>query len=553
MPEDLFAAAGTLEPAYRAMDWAATPLGPVDTWTPTLRSVVGLALHTRYPVSLLWGPEFVQLYNEAYVELIGDKHPQALGRPTQEMFKEAWDIVGPLMESVAAGEGATWVRDALVPLERNGFLEECYFTYSYSPVHAPDGSIEGVLDIASETTREVLTTRRLALLGRLRAQLAALEHPDDLGALVETFLGSGHPDLVRAAIRAPRSAGVVPPDDGLPAAPYADPGAIEEVLLEDGPRGKVAWLPLRAAGAAAGDPSLLVVELSSTLVPGEEYLTFLRLIATALTQTLDRLEALTAERRMAENDRRLSESMQRSLLSRPYDPQHLDIAVRYQPALDEARVGGDWYDSFVVPDGTLTLAIGDVAGHDEAAVAEMAQIRSLLRGIAFTRTEAPGRILTAVDEAMQGLGVESSATALLARVELVSYPDGREVRRLRWSSAGHLPPVLVTPDGRARLLESDPEPLLGVDPGYRRRDSYVLLEDGASVVFYTDGLVERRGVPIDESLLWLRAALSDTQGLDAEALCDHLLGQLTDGDEVEDDIALMVVRTEPVPAKPEPA
>ncbi|GMA86646.1 hypothetical protein GCM10025868_18960 [Angustibacter aerolatus] len=161
-----FAAAGSLREAYERVDWAATSLGPTSSWSPTLLGVLDLLHRTRFPMTLVWGPEGLMLYNEAYVELIEQKHPTALGAPVQEVFPEAWHQVGPLLEQARSGE-AVYLEDALVPLWRQGFLEECYFTFSYSSVHAPDGTVEGVVDVSHETTRHVLDRRRLALLSRL--------------------------------------------------------------------------------------------------------------------------------------------------------------------------------------------------------------------------------------------------------------------------------------------------------------------------------------------------------------------------------------------------
>src|SRR3954454_8112238 len=126
--EALFDAAGSLRGAYAAVDWAATPLGPVDAWTPALCNAVDLALHSRFPITLFWGPEFVLVYNEAYVDLIGEKHPSALGSPARVVFPEAWHTIGPKMQGVLAGGAPVFAVDEPVPLERHGMLEECYFT-----------------------------------------------------------------------------------------------------------------------------------------------------------------------------------------------------------------------------------------------------------------------------------------------------------------------------------------------------------------------------------------------------------------------------------------
>lgn len=116
--DGLFEAAGTLRATYQAVDWAATPLGPVPGWSPTLRATVDVALHTRFPVALLWGPEFVLLYNEAYVELIGHKHPAALGRSARQVFAEVWDVVGPMLASVRSTRRATWTPDLRLLMDR---------------------------------------------------------------------------------------------------------------------------------------------------------------------------------------------------------------------------------------------------------------------------------------------------------------------------------------------------------------------------------------------------------------------------------------------------
>jgi hypothetical protein len=162
----LFDDLGPLAPAYRAVDWAATSLGPVSAWSDTLVSTVSIMLNTHFPVSLMWGPELVMVYNDAFVQLIGDKHPSALGTPAREVFPEAWHVIGPMLGSALAGQ-ASWVEDNHIPLHRRGFLEECYFTFSYSPVSNREKVVEGVIDVATETTPHVVSTRRLKLLSAL--------------------------------------------------------------------------------------------------------------------------------------------------------------------------------------------------------------------------------------------------------------------------------------------------------------------------------------------------------------------------------------------------
>jgi hypothetical protein len=178
--DDVFGSAGSLRAAYEAVDWAATPLGPVPEWSPTLVATVRMALRTRFAVTLMWGPEYVLVYNEAYVQMIADKHPAALGAPARHVFPEIWDTIGPMLDEAAAGEQGTWVTDLQLLMDRHGYLEETFFTFSYSAVAGPSGAIEGVIDIATETTEQVIGTRRLRLLYRLNEQLADVEDQQTL-------------------------------------------------------------------------------------------------------------------------------------------------------------------------------------------------------------------------------------------------------------------------------------------------------------------------------------------------------------------------------------
>jgi serine phosphatase RsbU (regulator of sigma subunit) len=145
-------------------------------------------------------------------------------------------------------------------------------------------------------------------------------------------------------------------------------------------------------------------------------------------------------------------------------------------------------------------------------------------------------VLTGLQEAMQGLPVEVFATMVLAQIEREEHGT----RTLRWSNAGHPPPVLVAPDGSVRLLETRPETLLGTRGRTVRTDHRVQLTPGTSVVFYTDGLIERRGTTLDDGLRELTRSLDGCAGMTAEQLCDHLLAVFADGS--EDDVVLAVVR-----------
>jgi serine phosphatase RsbU (regulator of sigma subunit) len=287
---------------------------------------------------------------------------------------------------------------------------------------------------------------------------------------------------------------------------------------------------------------MLVVRCSERLEFDRGYRSFLRLVAGAIGQAVGRLVTRAAERALHEQERRFSTALQHSLLTGPRQQDRLQVAVRYEPASEAAKIGGDWHDSFALPDGALALTIGDVAGHDRDAAAAMAQVRNMLRGVAYTLEEPPAAVMSALDRAMIGLDVTTIATAILARVEETSGPADAAPHRLRWTNAGHPAPVLLAPDGRVVVL-SGHDLLLGLQPETDRTDHTALLEPGATVVFYTDGLIERRGSDLDQGLDWLTQTLADLAGEDPEHLADALLEQQLP--HPMDDIAILVLRVHP--------
>ena len=286
----------------------------------------------------------------------------------------------------------------------------------------------------------------------------------------------------------------------------------------------------------------------------------LEAFAAQCAQALERLRGRQAEREAVAASQRLSETLQRSLLTEPPELEHLQIEVRYQPAAQEAQVGGDWYDAFVVPGGDVVVVVGDVAGHDRDAAAAMAQVRNVLRGVAHTVPQSPAHVLSALDRAMADLGVEALATAVLAKLEQPrTGPAGGArwgTRVLRWSTAGHPPPLLLLPGGGWDLLDGGPDLLLGLDPHTDRTEHERVLAPGTTVLLYTDGLVERRGTDLTEGIGWLRRTACRLAHLPLPEFCEALLSELPG--QVEDDIALLALRTrhpaapprDPLPAAP---
>jgi serine phosphatase RsbU (regulator of sigma subunit) len=219
--------------------------------------------------------------------------------------------------------------------------------------------------------------------------------------------------------------------------------------------------------------------------------------------------------------------------------------VRYRPATRGVSIGGDWHDSFLQPDGDTVLVIGDVMGHDIEAAAAMGQVKALVRGIAFDRGEEPAGVLRRVDHALVGLAVPTLATALVCRIEQSAADRAAGLRGLRWSTAGHPDPMLIRPDGTVHDLIAPVGPPLGIGWRGPRADGRAELPEGSTLLLFTDGLFERRGVPLDEGRARVAAAVGPWAGLPLSELCDRLLAEFVE-EGVEDDVAVLAVRAHPL-------
>ncbi|MFE1468449.1 SpoIIE family protein phosphatase [Nocardiopsis dassonvillei] len=237
--------------------------------------------------------------------------------------------------------------------------------------------------------------------------------------------------------------------------------------------------------------------------------------------------------------RHVAETMQRQLLTPLPQVDHLRFAARYQPAQQAAEIGGDWYDAFLLADGVMTMVIGDVVGHDLQAAAHMAEVRNMLRALAWDRQEPPSLIMRRLDEAMTNTSDAPMATAVFARIE---GPEGGPWC-LHWVNAGHPPPLLVTADGRTRYLEDGHGPLLGMSAalhlGLDWPDAREEIPAESTLLLYTDGLVESRDHPIDTGLANLRRHAAALARRDVEDFCDELLARISPRG---DDVALLALR-----------
>ena len=241
--------------------------------------------------------------------------------------------------------------------------------------------------------------------------------------------------------------------------------------------------------------------------------------------------AIATQSRMSQAERAAAAVMQRHLLpARLPEVAGLEFAARYVPG-GEGRVGGDWYDVFTLPSGAMCLVVGDVVGHGLAAAQSMSQIRAVLRATAL-RAQDPGEMLSRLDEHVRHFQPDTMATVLCAM-----FTPSTDV--LCMSSAGHPPPILAPPDGEATALVIPADLPLGVETGHPRHSIDVPLPPGCVLCLYTDGLVERREVVIDDNIEKLRKTVTARA---PESVCADVMRGLVGFATPEDDVAVLVAR-----------
>ncbi|MET8123199.1 ATP-binding protein [Micromonospora sp. NPDC005189] len=329
----LFTGGGDTGRLMAELDWARTPLGPVTGWPQSLRAAVQLVLSSRYPMLLLWGESYSQLYNDAYSALIGDKHPAALGDDVRVTLAEGWDVLAPLIQQAMATGVASWVPALRLLLERAGYREEAYFSVSHAPARDDDGRTVGVLAVCSEVTEQVVGERRLRLLRDLSVLgdgrtvdvdatgarlIDAIDgHPLDVpfaaiyvrdGAVLRRIAGGGQghpgvlPDTVELAAPGPGAYAW-----GLPDAAEGRPAQVTDVAdrlpLPAGPWGD----PVRTALALplpSGDEDqplgVLVAGVSPSRGLDEAYRAFTQLLAQQISVALRNAQEYEEERRRVE-------------------------------------------------------------------------------------------------------------------------------------------------------------------------------------------------------------------------------------------------------------
>jgi hypothetical protein len=520
--------------AIQGFDWASTSLGPIEDWPEGLRLAVSVCLSSRFPMMVTWGPDLIKIYNDGYRPMLGSqKHPGALGSPARKVWPEIWEHIGPLFESVMATGVPTLETNQELILERNGYPEDCYFTFSFSPLFDRD-EIAGVLCVASETTEQMVAQQRLECLSRVQTQLVNAEQVTDVCARVAASLAdfpgvvrecdiylqvaddlvlvasTRRDDVAQANVSAlltqsHRTAVVVGGDgsDAMPANEYVVP----------------------IGGAFGGVQGAAVLSLNPGRPFDASYQTFLTLIADVVTSALDGAYRRTVE---IGEYRRISDTLQAAMLKPVSDLP--TVAARYLPAAGRLAVGGDWYDVIDMGNERRGLIVGDCVGHGLAAATVMAQLRSAARAMILEGRD-PAAVLDGLDTFAASIDGAACASVVCAIFD-------RTKRTLTYSRAGHPPPLVVNAAG-VTWLDQAGGPLLSIDTGTTRANAVVDVDDADVLVMYTDGLIERRRESLDIGLERLGVVATELYGSHVHTIADALI-RLLSPETNRDDVVVVV-------------
>ncbi|WP_433826275.1 ATP-binding SpoIIE family protein phosphatase [Actinoplanes sp. CA-015351] len=544
-----------------AHDWSGTSLGPITGWDPAVRAAVELMLASPVPMLLTCGPEALVLHNDAYADVLDDLHPGTLGKPAPEAFGEAWSRhgMGDVITQVYRTGRAVLEPESQVPIQP-GDTEPAFYTQGHSVVRDSRGAIAGVLTVAAETTQVI---HRLQSLGQLTARLAGALTIDDVTRVVLAYaMASFDLDhcvlavddgLAYRYVRRIRGEMLDEADERLPPVwrhAAADPAAPLVAAAESGQATFVAdGEPLRDVATDRHERrvrALAVLPLRTPSVRGAFTVGFTRAhtwlpAERALLNAAAELVAQAAERaRRFEAQHGTAQLLQRSML-----PEHLPeldtfrIAARYDVGVDGNAAGGDFYDAFRLVDGRLAMVLGDVAGHDVRAAAVMGQVRAALRAMALT-DPAPPSVLAGLDRLVTSLGAESRNEEIFVTVVygVLDPADGT----ITLASAGHPPPVLRRAGhhgepATAELVKVPPGAPLGL--GGRWQTGTLRLEPGDTILMFSDGVVERRGHPLNDGLDALVAAAAASASGDPRNMCS--LATAAVAGTTDDDVAVLAV------------
>ncbi|MBD2082890.1 ATP-binding protein [Leptolyngbya sp. FACHB-17] len=331
----MFAGGGEMGELMRSYDWSQTPLGPISGWASSLKIAVSICLNSRFPMVIWWSKELVLLYNDAWRPILGTKHPKALGRPGQEMWSEIWDVIGVQLNGVLETAQATWSDDMLLLVDRYGYTEEAYFTYSYSPIFLETGEVGGAFTAVTETTRRVVGERRLSTLRELTASTVEAKSVEETCQIACATLANNPYDIPFALLylveqdgKQARLIETVRVDRGTSASPEqvdltqagdcwqlaqvretGNSAVVGDLTTRFGQLSGGAWddhthsaivLPVAQAGQKQLLAGLLVIGMSPRLEFDDEYRGFFDLVASNVVTAIANARTYEEERKRAE-------------------------------------------------------------------------------------------------------------------------------------------------------------------------------------------------------------------------------------------------------------
>jgi signal transduction histidine kinase len=312
---DVLAVAGEMGERILGLDWSATPLGRIDTWSPSLRTTVSLVLNNRFPMLLWWTADYISIYNDAYIPVLGDKHPWGLGKPVRECWSEIWHVLQPLIDSPFRGGPSTWMEDICLIINRNGYNEETHFTVAYSP--APDatapGGIGGVLATVNETTAQVINERALETLRKTSSYLIGCRSEQEVLVKAAQAIGENKSDFPFVLLYSIEDLNKEAQDDRLQ--PVRD--AVETrqpVVISDwaarfdrfvpagsreAPPQQAMAIPVMLQGHQS-PAAVMIVALNPFRRLDSQYMSFIQLVTDQIAQALANATVIEAEHRRAE-------------------------------------------------------------------------------------------------------------------------------------------------------------------------------------------------------------------------------------------------------------
>jgi serine phosphatase RsbU (regulator of sigma subunit)/PAS domain-containing protein len=521
--------------ASSAAVWIREPDGSATLDAPGLRAITGQAVAEHRG----WG----------WLDAVDPAHRAQVRTAWRAAVADGAEVL-TCTYRLCTDRGYRWFRTRAVPVRVAGVVVEWVGTET---------------DIDDETRAR----QRLHVLARVTTAVSAVHDPEEeLTALAESVVPD-FADVCRVYLVDPVPTGTGPVTGrrsvtryapGVPPSPSNDErfafGAAHPVarsvrtgtalLVPVSEPAELAWYgpaEQRRWAEAIGITSMLVAPVVSrgVVVAALLFLTcgmrpaFTEDDRALVVELAARASAAVEQAERFQRTRQAAVALQAAMLTAPPTHPFVELQARYLPAVAELDVGGDWYDAFALPGGDLAVGVGDVAGHDLSAAATMGQLRSMLRALAYETEGAPSDVVRRLDRVASRLEVTRFTTLLYGRV---ARADGGTV--FRWANAGHPPPVLVSPCGDPVLLTGGVGVVLGVAPQCPRADREVELRPGATLLLYTDGLVERRNDPEDHASADLLDLVRRGKGLSLSDLCDHLVRGTTA--DTGDDMVVLALR-----------